>query len=238
MKTLILCGGRGTRLREYTETVPKVLVEIGDKPILWHIMKGYAQYGFTDFVLAVGYLGDQVRDRVLLESDPEWTVRVADTGLETNTGGRVLKAREYLGGAHFFATYGDGLANVDLVKLRDFHDAHGRVATLTVVRPTMQFGVVTLGAGGQVESFKEKPRVDGWVNGGFFVFGDRVFDYLTVDSALEDDVLQHLAADGELMAYPHDDYWACMDTYKDNARLNAEWAAGSAAWQTWGSDGS
>ena len=238
VKTLILCGGRGTRLREYTETVPKVLVEIGGKPILWHIMKGYAQYGFVEFVLAVGYLGDQVREKVAVESAPTWSVRVADTGLETGTGGRVLNARDHLDGGYFFATYGDGLADIDLTKLRDFHQAHGHVATVTVVRPRIQFGVVTLGEGGRVDSFKEKPQVDGWVNGGYFVFDDRVFGYLSPDSILEGDVLQRLVADGELMAYPHDGYWACMDTYKDTARLNAEWAAGNAAWRTWEADGS
>ena len=245
---MILCGGRGTRLREYTEAIPKVLVEVGGYPILWHIMKGYAAYGFDDFVLALGYLADRVKDYVdgnqekpaqaggsgnTDRSTESWSIAAIDTGEETNTGGRIKRLEKSVRGQTFFATYGDGVSDIDLRSLLSFHRAHGKAATLTVVRPQLNFGLVELGDDDRVRSFTEKPRMDGWINGGFFVFDRRVFEYLEDDSVLERDPMERLANDGQLMAYRHDGFWACMDTYKDNVSLNQSWSAGKAPWKTW-----
>ncbi len=255
VQTVILCGGRGTRLREYTEALPKVLVEVGGRPILWHIMKGYAHGGFSDFVLALGYLADRVKEYfldyhgwrgrdLLLElgshKDPQlvgngetWSIVFADTGADTNTGGRLKRVEPYLRPGLFFATYGDGVSDVDHQRLLDFHRAHGKIATVTVVKPRLTFGVVDLHADGRVARFSEKPQFNSWINGGFFVFDHRVFEYLAADAVLEREPLQNLAADGQLMAYRHEGFWACMDTYKDNVDLNAAWANGPAPWRTW-----
>jgi len=238
IQTLILCGGRGTRLRELTETVPKVLVEVGGRPILWHIMTTYVHQGFTDFVLALGYLGNEVEDYfggadAGLHRSADQSIRFIDTGPDTNTGGRILLAKDAIAGDTFFATYGDGLSDLDLGRLLAFHRAHGRAATVTVVRPQLQFGMVELDDEGGVVTFTEKPRLDGWVNGGFFVFDRRVFDYLDGDPVLEQEPLRHLAADGQLMAFRHEGFWACMDTYKDTLALNAAWNSGDAPWCTW-----
>jgi glucose-1-phosphate cytidylyltransferase len=238
VQVAILCGGRGTRLRELTAAMPKVLVEVGGRPILWHIMKSYAHYGFKDFVLALGYMGASIADYVeevnKRELD-EWSVAAVDTGLETNTGGRIARLRESIDGDLFFATYGDGLSDVDLVDLLAFHRRHGRIATVTVVRPRLTFGLVDI-EDERVSSFTEKPRVDAWINGGFFVFDRRIFDHLGEDSVLETGPLPQLAAAGELMAYRHDGFWACMDTYKDNLELNSAWESGEAPWFTWHDD--
>jgi glucose-1-phosphate cytidylyltransferase len=239
IQTVILCGGRGTRLREYTEAIPKVLVEVGGQPILWHIMKSYATAGFDDFVLALGYLGDlilQYFDEATNEasrSAERWAVAMVDTGPDTNTGGRIKRLERLVSGPTFFATYGDGVSDLDLKALLDFHSQHGKLATVTVVRPRLSFGLVEVNADGLVSCFREKPRLEGWINGGFFVFDRGVFDYLDDDSILEREPLERLAADGELVAYRHDGFWACMDTYKDNVDLNAMWAAGTAPWRTW-----
>lgn len=236
ISTVILCGGRGTRLREYTEVIPKVLVEVGGQPILWHVMKSYAHYGYGDFILALGYLADRVKERLVSEVDPDvagWKIDYADTGEDTNTGGRILAVRDRLAGDTFFATYGDGVADIDVPALLEFHRRHGRAATVTVVRPRLQFGLVKIGDGDHVSGFDEKPMLDSWINGGFFVFDRRVFDYLEPDSVLERDPLERLAADGQLMAYRHAGFWACMDTYKDTLNLNAAWESGEAPWRTW-----
>ena len=232
METVILCGGKGTRLRELTAAMPKVLVEIGGRPILWHIMKTYSHQGFSEFVLALGYLGDEVR-RAFETTDEGWTVDAVDTGQETQTGGRIARLQDHVHADTFFATYGDGVADIDLGRLLEFHRAHGRVATVTVVRPRLQFGLVEVDAGGQVQDFTEKPLFDGWINGGFFVFDRRVFDYLDDDSTLEREPMRRLAADGQLMAYRHEGFWACMDTYKDSVELNNAWASGEAPWYQW-----
>jgi glucose-1-phosphate cytidylyltransferase len=255
IQTVILCGGRGTRLREYTEALPKVLVEVGGRPILWHIMKGYAHCGFPDFILALGYLADRVKEYFLdyhgwrgrdlclelgsrkppqvVGNGEAWSIIFADTGLETNTGGRLQRVQGYLRPGPFFATYGDGVSDLDHRRLLDFHRAHGRIATVTVVRPRLTFGVVDVDAAGRVECFSEKPQMNSWINGGFFVFDHRVFDYLGEDGVLEREPLQRLAADGQLMAFPHEGFWACMDTYKDNVDLNTTWSSGRAPWRTW-----
>ncbi len=234
----ILCGGRGTRLRERTETVPKALVEIGGKPILWHVIGIYAAQGFDRFLLATGYLGEMVEEFV---ASAEWpagvTVECVDTGLDTPTGGRIARLAEWLDGGTCCVTYADGVADVDLDALLDFHRGHGALATVTVVRPHLQWGVAELGEGNRVEGFVEKPRSERWINGGFLCVEPGALDYLEEDSVLEREPLERLAADGELRAYRHEGFWDCMDTYKDAVVLNDLWAGGEPPWTVWAAAG-
>ena len=228
---VILCGGRGTRLRERTESVPKALVEIGGRPILWHVIGIYAAQGFGRFLLATGYLGEMVEEFAAAERWPEGVqVECVDTGLDTPTGGRVAGLADRLRGERFCATYADGVADVDLDALLDFHAAGGSLATVTVVRPDLQWGVAEL-SGDEVTGFVEKPRSEHWINGGFLCFEPGVFDYLAPDSVLERAPLSQLAADRQLRAYRHQGFWDCMDTYKDAVVLNDLWAAGEAPWR-------
>jgi glucose-1-phosphate cytidylyltransferase len=228
----ILCGGRGARLRERTAEIPKPLVEIGEMPILWHVIQMYCAQGFERFLLATGYKGELI-ERFVTEQDWPENVEVAcvDTGLETNTGGRIGALRPLLGEETFCATYADGLADIDLTSLLDFHAAHRALATMTVVRPRLQFGVAQLEEDGAVLGFHEKPPSEHWINGGFFCFEPGLFDYLAPDSVLEREPLQRLAAAGELRAYRHEGFWECMDTYKDAVALNDLWASGQAPWR-------
>ncbi len=245
MKTVILCGGRGTRLNELGKVVPKALVEIGGRPIIWHLMRLYSAYGFNEFSLCLGHLGDKIRNYFLVpESDPgpknfevqgsdPWNVSLHDTGEETNTGGRIAKIADSLRGEErFFVTYGDGLADLDIRMLLEFHKKHGKLATMTTVHPRSPFGVVEIGEGGAVSSFREKPRLDVWINGGFFVFERAVLDQLAGDPVLEEGPLETMAAEGELMAYRHTGFWKCMDTYKDSLEFNSLWEGG-APWKVW-----
>ncbi|HET7485022.1 MAG TPA: sugar phosphate nucleotidyltransferase [Solirubrobacterales bacterium] len=228
---VILCGGRGTRLRERTETVPKALVEIGGRPILWHVIGIYAAQGFESFILATGYLGEMVEDFIASEAWPGGIeVECVDTGVDTPTGGRIARLAERLDGETFCATYADGVADVDLDALLNFHRAHGALASVTVVQPRLQWGVAELGDDGQVEGFIEKPRSGHWINGGFFCFDPGVLDYLDEDSVLEREPLERLAADGQLRAHRHRGFWDCMDTYKDAVELNDLWTADKAPW--------
>src|SRR4051794_12468765 len=231
----ILCGGRGTRLQEHTRTIPKPLVEIGGLPIVWHVIRLYAHAGFTRFVLCTGYLGDQIAEFVAAHEWPAGvTVTCVDTGDGTPTGGRLRAAAEHLtAGPTFCATYADGVADVDLRALLAFHAGHDGAATMTVVRPELQFGVTELDHAGTVTGFREKPRSEHWVNGGFFVFDRAVLDRLGPDHVLEHEPLEGLAADGQLRAYRHDGFWDCMDTYKDAVLLNDLWASGAPPWRTW-----
>ena len=230
----ILCGGRGTRLRERTESVPKALVEIGARPILWHVIGIYAAQGFDRFLLATGYLGEMVADFVDREAWPEGVeVECVDTGADTPTGGRIARLGDRLGGESFCATYADGVADVDLSALLDFHHAHGALASVTVVQPRLQWGVAELADDGRVEGFVEKPRSEHWINGGFFCFEPGALGYLGGDSVLEREPLECLAADGQLRAYRHDGFWDCMDTYKDAVELNDLWERGTPPWTTW-----
>jgi glucose-1-phosphate cytidylyltransferase len=230
---VILCGGRGTRLRERTESVPKALVEIGGRPILWHVIQIYAAEGFDRFLLATGYMGEAVAEFAAAERWPEGVeVEAIDTGLDTPTGGRIAALAGRLDGGRFCTTYADGVADVDLGGQLDFHDHHGALATVTVVQPNIQWGVAELD-GDAVTGFVEKPRSEHWINGGFFCFEPGVFDYLSPDSVLERKPLSGLAADDQLRAYRHDGFWDCMDTYKDAVVLNDLWTAGRAPWRIW-----
>jgi glucose-1-phosphate cytidylyltransferase len=231
---VILCGGRGTRLRERTESVPKALVEIGGRPILWHVIQIYAAQGFERFLLATGYMGEAVAEFAAAERWPDGVaVECVDTGLDTATGGRIARLGESLGDRSFCATYADGVADVDLRALLAFHRTHGRLGTLTVVRPHLQWGVAELGEEGRVAGFVEKPRSEHWINGGFFCFEAGALAYIDGDSVLEREPLQRLAAEGELHAFRHEGFWDCMDTYKDAVVLNDLWASGEAPWRVW-----
>lgn len=232
---VILCGGRGTRLSEHTQEIPKPLVEIGGLPIVWHVIQLYAVQGFRRFLLATGYKGEQIERFVAAHAWPDGvSVQCVDTGEQTQTGGRIKLLAPLLAGAESFcATYADGLADVDLRELLRAHGAHGALATLTVVRPELQFGVTELGADDVVRGFREKPRSEHWINGGFFCFRAGALDYIGEDSVLERAPLRRLAADRELRAHRHDGFWECMDTYKDAVQLNDLWAAGAAPWKLW-----
>lgn len=230
---IILCGGRGTRLRERTESVPKALVEIGGRPIVWHVIQIFAAQGFSRFLLATGYMGTAVGEFAASERWPEGVeVECIDTGLDTPTGGRIARLGDRLDGKAFCVTYADGVADVDLGGLLDFHRAQGGLATLTAVRPHLQWGVAEL-EGARVAGFAEKPRSEHWINGGFLVFEPGALGYLDTGSVLEREPLQRLAADGELHAFRHEGFWDCMDTYKDAVVLNDLWASGEAPWRIW-----
>ena len=257
MKVVILCGGKGTRLREKTEEIPKVLVEIGGRPILWHIMKSFSAHGFHEFILCLGHLGQKVKESLiddngwkradcrlqlrsaeghrltLLDTPDPWDIVFADTGLETNTGGRIKRIQKYVQDEEFMVTYGDGLSDLDLGRLAAFHRQHRKIATVTAVNPSSTFGIMNLEDDGRVSAFQEKPRLGAWINGGFFVFRREVFDYLDDASVLEREPLQRLARDGQLSAFRHEGFWACMDTYKDNLMLNQMWETGTARWKVW-----
>ncbi len=230
----ILCGGRGTRLQERTRAIPKALVEIGGKPILWHVMRIYAAQGLRRFVLLTGYLGEMI-ERFVAEAD--WPERIevecVDTGPDTPTGGRVALAADRLGSGSFCLTYADGVADVDLEALIASHRARGRLATMTVVRPRSPWGVAVIDEDERVRAFDEKPRLESWVNGGFLYLEPEFLAYLDADSVLEREPLRRLAADGELHAHRHTGFWDCMDTYKDAVILNDLWKAGEAPWAVW-----
>jgi glucose-1-phosphate cytidylyltransferase len=255
VKVVLLAGGLGTRLREETEYRPKPMVEIGGQPIIWHIMRNFAHFGCSEFVIATGYRGEVIKDyflnfrarsrdftvalgsgevdyHLLDVSDTDWTVTVTDTGKDTMTGGRVKRAARYTEG-RFMVTYGDGLADVDIDQLLAFHESHGRLATVTTTRPSSRFGVLDLDSDGVVERFREKPQADGHVNAGFFVFEPEVLDYLDDDCTLEREPLERLAADRQLVAYEHTGFWQPMDTFREFQMLNEMWDAGDAPWRLW-----
>jgi glucose-1-phosphate cytidylyltransferase len=230
----ILCGGRGTRLQERTHAIPKPLVEIGGRPIVWHVIQIYAAHGFRRFLLLTGYKGELVEQFV--DSAP-WPPGVEleclDTGLETPTGGRIAAASERLRDGTFALTYADGVADVDLGAALRFHHGHGDAATVTLVQPHSQWGVAVLGSGDRISAFAEKPRVDHWVNGGFFFMEPDALAYLEADSVLEREPLERLVADSRLHGYRHSGFWDCMDTYKDAVLLSDLWESGQAPWRIW-----
>jgi len=258
MKVVILCGGLGTRLREETEFRPKPMVEIGGKPILWHIMKIYSHYGIKDFVLSLGYKGEMIKEYFyhyeILNNDftielgnkknieihsnnaeKGWCITLADTGDKALKGARLKRVQQYVDDDTFMLTYGDGVADVDINALLAFHEKHGKLATVTGINPASRFGELKI-KGNQVESFSEKPRNgDGLINGGFFVFNKGIFDYLSADENcdLEIGPLEKIADEGQLMVYKHRGSWACMDTIRDMEYLNKLWAEGRAEWKVW-----
>jgi glucose-1-phosphate cytidylyltransferase len=258
VKVAILAGGTGSRLSEETVAKPKPMVEIGGRPILWHIMKYYAEYGHTDFVIALGYKGEYIKryfvDYSSLQNDltvslrhgtveqhpngsgteEDWTVKLVDTGISSQTGGRIKRLAPHLGNETFMLTWGDGVSTVDLEALLKFHVAHGKLATLTAVRPTARFGRLELDGDGITE-FSEKPQTgEGWINGAFFVLEPAVFDYIDGDDTrFEREPLERLAADGQLMAYRHLDFWQCMDTLREKLLLDELWESGTAPWKIW-----
>lgn len=256
MKAVLLAGGLGTRMREETEFRPKPMVEVGGRPVLWHIMKVLGAQGITDFVICAGYkseyiknyfynygasnldftvrLGDQ-SSTVFHGSHEEfdWTVTVANTGESTMTGGRIKMIEKYVEGERFLATYGDGIADIDLTALTSFHTSHGKTATMTVTQLTSRFGVVDMRESGLVSQFREKPKVNDWINMGYFVFEPQIFSYLGLDSVLEEEPLRKLATEAEIGAYKHGGFWQPMDTYRESLLLNNLWDTGLAPWKNW-----
>jgi glucose-1-phosphate cytidylyltransferase len=256
MKVVLLAGGLGTRLSEETEVRPKPMVEIGDRPILWHIMKHYMHYGLKEFYIALGYKGEIIKkfflDYYALRGDitidfangesavqgrdcEDWRVHLVDTGLHTMTGGRLRRLEGCVAGGTFMVTYGDGVCNVDIDELLRFHKSHGRIATVTAVRPPSRFGGLVLNEDGVVAEFTEKPQIgEGWINGGFLVFEPEVFRYIQSDqTVLESDTLETLAADGQLVAHRHEGFWQCMDTLRDKRLLEKLWVENRAPWRVW-----
>lgn len=257
MKVVLLAGGMGTRLSEETDIRPKPMVEIGGKPILWHIMKIYSHYGFNDFIICLGYKGyyikeyfyhyflhnsditfdfsKQNQERIVHNTKAEpWRVTLVDTGAETMTGGRLKRVRDYIGDETFMMTYGDGVSNIDIKALVEHHKKHNKKATLTAVLPSGKFGALALD-GDRINAFQEKPKGDGsWVNGGFFVLESSVIDLIKDDSTIwEREPLEKLASNGDLIAYKHNGFWKPMDTLRDKIELNAMWESGKAPWKLW-----
>ncbi len=256
MKLLLLAGGYGTRLSEETDIRPKPMVEIGGKPILWHIMKMYSQHGYNDFVILLGYKGYYIKEyfanyflhqsdvtinlstnemKIHKNTSEPWTVTLLDTGLNTMTGGRVKRAQEIIGDEPFMLTYGDGVSDVNITELVDFHKQHGKAITMTSVQPDGRFGAIEI-SGDKITNFLEKPRGDGsWINGGFFVCEPSVFDYIKDgdSSIFEQGPLQNLATSGELYSYKHHGFWKCMDSLKDKQDLNDMFDSNQAKWKSW-----
>ena len=257
MKVVILAGGLGTRLSEETDLKPKPMVEIGGKPILWHIMKTYSEYGFNEFVVLLGYKGYYIKEyfanyflhqsdvtidlgknkiEVLNNSSEPWKVTLLDTGMNSMTGGRIKRAQEIIGNESFMLTYGDGVSNINIDDLIKFHKSHGKYLTMTSAQPDGRFGALNINKDNRVQEFKEKPKGDdSWINAGFFVCEPKVFDYITQgDSTIfEQEPLKDLARDGEIYTYKHDDFWMPMDTLRDKNKLNELWMSGQAPWRIW-----
>jgi glucose-1-phosphate cytidylyltransferase len=257
MQVVILAGGLGTRLREETEFRPKPLVDVGGRPIIWHIMKTYAHYGFRDFLVCLGYRGNMIKEYFLNyeamnndfticlgrqnqityhedHKEQDFKVTLAETGSESMTGGRVKRVEKYIDRDNFMVTYGDGVADVDISKLVDFHKSHGKLATVTTVRPISRFGILDVDNHGNVLEFTEKPQVEGWASAGYMILNRRIFDYIGEDKCvLEQEPLQRLAAEGQLMAYRHDGFFFAMDTYREYKYLNELWDNGEAPWRVW-----
>lgn len=257
MKVVILCGGQGTRLREETEFRPKPLVDVGGRPVLWHIMKFYAHFGFKEFVLCLGYRGQMIKEYFLnyeamnadftislgdhhaikyhdAHGEQDYKVTLVDTGLDTATGGRVARTRPYVKEDLVMVTYGDGLVDLDLAAALEFHKKHGKLATVTTVRPTSRFGILELDNSGKVQRFSEKPQMDGWASAGYFIFDRKIYDYLGGDDCvLEREPLERLARENQLVAYRHDGFFFAMDTYREYLQLNELWNSGTAPWKVW-----
>lgn len=256
MKVLILAGGYGTRISEESDVKPKPMIEIGGKPIIWHIMKHYSSYGFNEFVLLLGYKSYVIKEYFanyyLHNSDvtidtakksievhnnysENWKITLLETGLDTMTGGRVKRAKDFIGNEPFFLTYGDGVSDVNIKELLAFHKKHGKKITMTSIQPEGRFGALKIEENNKISSFLEKPKGDGaWINGGFFVCEPSVINYIVGDSTtFEKEPLENLAKEGELYSYKHDGFWKCMDTLRDKNQLNEMWANNKAKWKSW-----
>jgi len=258
LRTFILCGGQGTRLREETEYRPKPMVEIGGRPILWHIMKTYSHYGFDKFVVCLGYKGNMIKDYFLdyeamnndftirlgamkdisyhnSHQEQDFEVTLVNTGLDSMTGGRIKRASRYLQNDDLFlVTYGDGLADINIKDLIEYHRSHGKLATVSAMRPTSRYGLIDVGDDNAVRNFAEKPKAEGWASAGYFVFDRRVIDYIDGDDCiLEREPLEQLAKEGQLMVYRHDGFFFAMDTFREFQILNEMWDTGKAPWKVW-----
>ncbi len=257
MKVVILCGGKGLRLLSTEENIPKPLVEIGDKPILWHIMKIYSHYGYKDFILCLGYKGDKIKEyfmrhdtwedvdftvnlkerkKIKLHKPVEqedWNITFADTGVETNTGGRVKRIEKYIDEDEFFLTYGDGVSDININELYDYHKKHGKIMTMTCVRPQSPFGIIDINKENLIMFFHEKPQADYWINGGFCVCNKKIFNFLGENDILEVETIPKFIERKELVAYRYDRFWQCMDTLKHVQILNEMWKSGNAEWKLW-----
>jgi glucose-1-phosphate cytidylyltransferase len=256
MKVVILCGGMGTRMKEETEFKPKPLVLVGKHPILWHIMKHYAHYGFKEFILCLGYKGDMIKDYFLnydyMSNDftlgldgqktvefhrkgdiENWKITFVDTGLETNTGGRIKKIQKFIKDDDFFCTYGDGVSDVNLLKLLEFHMKQGKIVTLTGLHPVSKYGIIKTDQSNMVNYFVEKPVMKDLISGGYFVFNKKIFDYLNENSVLEKDPFEILSKKRQIAVFKHEGFWMCMDTYKEAQKLNDIWNSGKSPWRVW-----
>lgn len=256
MKVLILAGGFGTRLSEETSILPKPMVEVGGRPILWHIMKSYSHFGFNDFIILLGYKGYTIKEffanyflhqsdvtidlstgqmSIHKNSSEPWKVTLLDTGLNTMTGGRIRRAKDMIDGETFLLTYGDGVCDINIASLVKFHKSHGKLITMSSVQPEGRFGAIEISSDNLISNFHEKPKGDGaWINAGFFVCEPPVMNYIAGDATIfENEPLEKLASEGQLVAYKHEGFWKCMDTQRDKVQLNDLWNSGKASWKTW-----
>ena len=231
MKTVILCGGKGTRLRELTEEIPKPLVEIGGKPILWHLMKIYSHYGFNDFILCLGYKGELIKEYFSRNNKENWKITFVDTGEEANKAERIKKVQKYIKDDNFFVSYGDDVCDVNVKKVLDLHLKKNKVVTLTAVNLLSPFGVMEVNDNDEVTEFKEKPKLDYWMNGGYFVFNKKIFNYLKEGYDLEKEAFEELAKEKQIAAFKHHGFWKSMNTFKDVVELNELWEKGDAPWK-------
>ncbi|MBU1974392.1 MAG: glucose-1-phosphate cytidylyltransferase [Nanoarchaeota archaeon] len=252
MKVVLLCGGKGTRLREYTEKIPKPLIEVGGKPILWHIMKIYSHHGFNEFVLCLGYKGEMIKEyfaqhhwkcndftiknnemELHTSNEEDWKITFVDTGQNSSKSQRLSKIKTHINGENFLVAYGDDVSDVNIREVVNKHHQHGRIATLTAIPLHSQFGVLETNAENEIITFKEKPRLNNmWFNGGFFVFNKQIFDYLD-KGELEKEVFEVLSFERQIVAYHHDGFWKCMNTFKDVQELNEHWCKGIPQWKVW-----
>ncbi|MBD3164417.1 NTP transferase domain-containing protein [Candidatus Woesearchaeota archaeon] len=232
MKVVILCGGKGTRLKELTEELPKPLVEIGDKPIIWHIMKTYSHYGYKDFILCLGYKGHMIRD-YFNRNEENWNIEFIDTGKESNKGQRIKAIENYIEEENFFVAYGDDVADINIKELLQYHVRKNKIVTLTAVNPVSQFGIIELNSRNEIIEFKEKPKLDHCINGGFFIFNRKIFNFIKKGYDLEKQTFEDLVKINQICAYKHKGFWKCMNTFKDTMELNELWDKKRAPWVLW-----
>ena len=232
MKVVILCGGEGTRLKELTEDIPKSLVEIGGKPILWHLMKYFSHFGHNDFILCLGYKGDKIKEYFQNNNENNFNIKFLDTGINNNKSERLIQVKEYVDDEEFFVSYGDDLCNVNLDNLLQHFKSNSKIAILTAVKLKSPFGIISINSDGVIEDFKEKPELEHWMNGGFFIFNRKIFNYLDKGD-LEREVFESLAKEKQIIAFKHNGFWGSMNTLKDSLDLNRSWKENSAEWKIW-----